>query len=164
MSRPALRRAVPASLVAAALLLTACGSDDDGGDTASSGGDAGAVDDGGDVQADSGVPEECAEAFPTAFGPADISDVELLPADFPEPPDGAVLCETGGTADGSQEYLNYASDLGEEEVFAHYEAGLPDAERGEDGIGAPILSGSADGVYWQVEAEDGGFSIVVAQE
>lgn len=161
MSRPAVRRAVPAALLGTALLLTACGSDDDTTDaTGSAGGDTGAVE---DAAAGSGVPEECAEAYPTAFGPADIADVELA-AGFPEPPAGAVLCETGGTADGSQEYANYAADLSEEEVFAHYEGELTGAERGEDGIGAPILSGTTDGVYWQVQAEDGGFSIVFAAE
>ncbi|MGY1741281.1 MULTISPECIES: hypothetical protein [unclassified Blastococcus] len=163
MSRPAVRRALPAALFGAALLLTACGSDDDTADatgSAGSGGDTGAVE---DAAADSGVPEECAEAYPTAFGPADIADVELA-AGFPEPPSGAVLCETGGTADGSQEYANYAAGLSEEEVFAYYEGELAGAERGEDGIGAPILSGTTDGVYWQVQSEDGGFSVLFATE
>ncbi|SEP00901.1 hypothetical protein [Trujillonella endophytica] len=165
MSRPALRRALPAGLFAAALLLTGCGSDDDDS-TGASGGGVGAVDDGG-TGTDTGAPEECAEAFPTAFGVADIADVELLPDDFPEPPADSTLCETGGTGNGGQEYANYASPLGEEELFAYYEENLPAgyaAERTEDGLGEPILAGQSGELYWQIESEDGGFSLVLATD
>jgi len=167
MSRRTPHRAVPAGLLAAALLLTGCGSDDDSG-TTSSGGDVGASGDGGGGGGtDTGAPEECAEPFPTAFGEADIADVELLPADFPEPPSNSTLCETGGTAGGGQEYANYASPLSEEEVFTYYENNLPaeyNAERTEDGLGEPILAGSDGDLYWQIESEDGGFSLVLGTD
>ncbi|MGY1609850.1 MULTISPECIES: hypothetical protein [unclassified Geodermatophilus] len=156
-TRPTAPRALAGALLGTALLLSACSGDDDvaaaGEDTAAAAGDA--------VGAD--VPEECTAAFPlTVTGDADIADVESVPADFPEPPAGATLCETGGTADGGQEYANYASDLGAEEVLAHYESAAPGAERTETGLGEPAVSGSAGDVFWQVETVDGGFRLVFA--
>ncbi|SNS03460.1 hypothetical protein SAMN04488107_0964 [Geodermatophilus saharensis] len=154
-TRPTTRRALAGALLGTALLLSACSADDDvaaGEDTAALGDVAGAD-----------VPEECTAAFPlTVTGDADIADVESVPADFPPPPDGATLCETGGTADGGQEYANYASGLGAEEVLAHYESAAPGAERTETGLGEPAVSGTAGGVFWQVEPVDGGFRLVFA--
>ena len=153
-TRPTARRALTGALLGAALLLSACGGDDTD-EVAAAAGDGGAA-----LGAD--VPEECTAAFPLTVAGADIADVESIPADFPEPPSGSTLCETGGTADGGQEYANYATDLGAEEVLAHYESGAPAAERTETGLGEPAVSGTAGDVFWQVEPVDGGFRVVFA--
>lgn len=109
-----------------------------------------------------GVPEECADFF--AMAPADLGDVDLVPASWPEPPVDATLCVTTTTADNSQESLDYATEATAEEVLSGYETALAayDVERAEDGLGRPILAGNADGVGFQVSASDGTFSIVFA--
>ncbi|MGY1796750.1 hypothetical protein ACI796_22520 [Geodermatophilus sp. SYSU D00525] len=158
-TRPTVRRALAGALLGSALLLSACGGEDLD-DLAAAAEDVAAAGDGG---AATDVPEECLAAFPlTVAGGADIVDVESVPAGFPEPPDGSTLCETGGTADGSQEYANYASDLAAEDVLAHYASAAPAAERTETGLGEPAVSGTSGDVFWQVEPVDGGFRLVFA--
>ncbi|MGY1696398.1 hypothetical protein ACI780_15965 [Geodermatophilus sp. SYSU D00814] len=150
-TRPTARRALTGALLGAAVLLSACGGDDTDEPAAAAGDGAAAL--GADV------PEECTAAFPLTVAGADIADVESVPDDFPEPPDGSTLCETGGTAGGGQEYANYATDLGSEEVLAHYES-VFGAGRTETGLGAPAVGGATGDTFWQVEPVDGGFRIV----
>ncbi|MGY1811462.1 hypothetical protein [Blastococcus sp. SYSU D00820] len=153
--------ALSAVALAATLLLTACGSDEPADPPSSAEGGSGdgtIADPSGAFENPGSAPEECAEAFPLAQG-GDIADVESVPADFPEPPDGAVLCETGGTVRGGQEYVSYAADLSGEEVLAYYEANGPGAERIDSGLGEAVTGTSGD-VIWQVDPQDGGFRVV----
>lgn len=109
-----------------------------------------------------GVPKECAEPFPYAMGPADLADVEMLPAQWPDPPAGSTLCVTSGTVGESQENADYASDLPGDAVLAAYEAaleGVYDVTREEDGLGAPILTGVADGAGFQISTDPGRFRL-----
>jgi hypothetical protein len=157
---PLLRRtrSLSGGLVAAVLLLAGCGQEE-----------AASADGGGDtIEAGDGVPdvpEECRAAFPLTFGGGDLAAVELLPGEWPDPPAGATLCGTGGTG-GDQEYVEYAVDLGPEEVLAHYEGALPGAyapARTETGRG-PALTGVADGVTFLVEPRDGGLQLVFQKQ
>lgn len=146
---PTARRVLAGVLLAAAALLPSCavGAGDDLAE-------AGA----GDAVAE--APEECRGPFPLATGDADAADLDGVPAGFPDPPAGSVLCETGGRPDGGQEYAHYATALPAEEVLAHYTAGGPGAELGRTGLGAPAVTGTAGAVSWIVEPVDGGFRVV----
>ncbi|WP_308797330.1 hypothetical protein [Agromyces silvae] len=113
-----------------------------------------------------GVPEECAAAYLGAVVPADIADVEAIPADWPEPPAGSTLCVTGGG--GSVETASYAATAGIDEVIAHYESALPASyERfrvsgEENGTGYESLDGQGADVAFQIRESDGGFVIAFA--
>lgn len=140
--------------------LAACGSDTDdtdtGGASPQGGGDSLS-----EVQEESGVPEECREAFPAAFGEADIADVELLPEGWPEPPVDATLCQTSATLDDEVEVLSYATDAAPAEVLDAYEAALGgsfETTREDKGLGEG-LSGTAGAVGFEVMPSDGSFSI-----
>lgn len=157
MSPKHLARTGCGALAAAALLLLAgCG--DDGG-SSSADDAAAAVDD----KAAPGVPEECADFM--ALEPASLDDVELLPADWPEPPVDATLCTTSGTLDGGQESMDYATDASPEQVLAGYEAALGEygAQLDQDGLGRDIVVATAGDVTIQVTADDGAYSVVLVR-
>lgn len=151
---------VPIALCGA--LVAACGDDSEGSDsspTVAAGGD---VDDG---DSPAGVPEECRTAFPQALGPADLSELTLLPDGFPEPPVAATLCITAETVGGRQETASYATAAGSEEILAGYEAALAayGATRDHDGVGRPIVVADAGDVTVQVTPQDGGFVLALAR-
>ncbi|WP_164861749.1 hypothetical protein, partial [Microbacterium sp. CPCC 204701] len=108
------------------------------------------------------VPEECAQAFPLAYAPADIAMIESLPVDWPAPPAGAILCVTSETVGGSSETASYATETPIGDVLAHYEAQLPgyDLDRSdgaENGTGYATLDGTNGDIAFQVRETDGGF-------
>jgi hypothetical protein len=153
-----LTRTRSAGLVAAGLLLslTACGSDDAEQDTADRVGD-----DLADVRSGD-VPQECTEAFPLAIEPADLADVALRPADFPEPPVDATLCQTSSTLDDSIATADYATTASATEVLDAYEAELAptyDVEREDGGAGETLTGDLGGGTYVQVTPGDGRFSV-----
>lgn len=154
------RRFALALAAATALVVTGCGSDDPGDRVGGSSAEGAAGAPAGDAPAGD-VPEECGELYPFAHEAPDLADVKLLPADFPEPPVDATLCEAGGAGEG-QEYAAYATSAGAEEVLAAYEDALAsyDAVRAEDGLGNPIVNATAGDVAVQVSTKDGGFSLV----
>lgn len=111
------------------------------------------------------VPEECREAFPTAGQPADLADVDLLPADWPAPPAGATLCLTMDTVGGTSESASYAADLAIDDVFAHYESALSGydmfrADGAENGTGYATLDGVGADVDFQIRESNGGFVLL----
>ncbi|WP_460772734.1 hypothetical protein [Microbacterium sp. GXF7504] len=112
-----------------------------------------------------GVPEACRDAFPLAMPGVDAADLELMPADWPAPPSGAVLCTTMDSVGGGSESAGYAIDLPVEDVFAHYEASLSGYELfrsdgAENGTGYATLDGVGADVGFQVRETDGGFTLV----
>ena len=116
-----------------------------------------------DVQLESGVPEDCLDVFPTAVSAADLADVTMLPADWPEAPAGAVLCQTSATMDGGVEIADYATDQPASDVLDSYEAALSsyDVERGDQGIGDQ-LTGTAGDVAFEITTREGAYSIQLA--
>lgn len=113
--------------------------------------------------APAGVPQECTGPFPTAFGPASIDDVELLPDGWPEPPTGSTLCVTTETLEGAMESADYATTSSPEQVLEHYEGALPadiSAVRADGDEGA-MLTGMVGHITFQVTPTDGAFSIVL---
>ncbi|WP_139979534.1 hypothetical protein [Nocardioides litoris] len=140
-----LHRSAPRRGLAAAALLLAlagCGSGDVAGDLAD-------------------VPEECAAAFPAALVAADLADVTLRPADFPEPPVEATLCETSQMLDGSAEIAGYATTSDADAVLDGYETALAsyDVVREDRGAGDTV-SADLGGVGVEVSAPvEGRFSV-----
>jgi hypothetical protein len=164
MSLRNLRLPVKLSIVVAAGLLTlsACSGDTDGPSGAGSE-DKAASDTAGlqDVQADSGVPEECLEAFPVAIGEADLADLSLVPGDWPEGPVDATLCQTSSTIEGNLETADYATEATGAEVLDAFQAALPagyEATREDKGQG-DVLTGSAGEVFFQVSTRDGAYTV-----
>ncbi|MFI5428169.1 hypothetical protein ACHMWU_17150 [Aeromicrobium sp. UC242_57] len=99
-------------------------------------------------------------------GPPDIADVQMLPASWPAPPAGSTLCQTSETVGGSREEVDYATDLPPAEVFAAYEQALDpsfEVSRDTSGLGDEVLIGVADGVDFQISADEGKFSIALAK-
>lgn len=115
------------------------------------------------------VPEECADAYLFAAGPADIAEITLMPADWPASPAGAILCLTSETMDGSSETASYATEAPIEDVFAHYEGALTGYEvyrsdGAETGTGYATLDGVGADVAFQIRETDGGFVLVFGAE
>jgi hypothetical protein len=152
--------AIAGALLAAGLLLTACGGDAEA--------DAAVEEAVGDAVAEGlpEAPEQCLAPFPLAVGGATLDDVDLIPADWPAAPDGAVLCGTGGTLDGNQDYAEYAVTLDGEALLAYYQGAFPAGYTVEptDTIGGPGLTGTAGDVTFVVEPRDGGMNLVFAVE
>jgi hypothetical protein len=148
----------PAVLLAGALLLTACGGAAEADAPGSTG--VAALDD-----AATSAPEECLQPFPISVGGATLDDVELVPADWPAEPAGAVLCGTGGTLDGNQDYAQFAVPLDAEAVLAYYEGALPAGYTVEptDTVSGPGLTGTAGTITFVVEPKDGGVNLVFAR-
>lgn len=146
-----------AGLLAAALLV-GCGGDPSGAAAAP------AVDDLQQTQRDSGVPEECLTAFPVAMDAPDLGEVTLLPADWPQAPEGATLCQTSATLDGGVETVDYATDRAAADVLAAYEAALSgyDVVRADQGLGEQ-LSGTVGSVSFEITTRDGAYSVLFAE-
>jgi len=172
---PLLPRRARAALALLPLLLaaTACGGDSDS--DSGSGPAAGdvevseALEDLGAAQEDSGVPEECAGAFPMAWGEPDL-EAARLPADWPAPPADAVLCAVSDTG-GSVQTIDYAlTETDGVAVLDHYEQALT-ASAGYDvtreerpELGHEVLTGVAGGRGFEVTPRDGAFRIALAEE
>lgn len=158
--------AVPLVLAA---FLTGCGGDESSNEGTGGSEDGSSVaEDAGVEPGDLGAPEECAEAFPMAFGDADIDDVSMMPADWPEPVDDAVLCSTSGTIGDAVESAEFATSLPEEEVLSSFESALGDlgytVSRGDSsGLDRAVLAGTAGEVAFEITAVPGGYTVVFAK-
>lgn len=142
--------------------LAACGGDSGASDSTSP---TRADNDLTDVQEETGVPPECRDAFPVAIGAADLADVELIPAGWPEPPVEATLCQTSSTLDDQIAIASYATEAAPAEVLDAYEtalAGTFETSREENGLGE-VLSGSSEGGGFEVAAADGSFTLTFSQ-
>ncbi|GAB2551328.1 hypothetical protein [Leucobacter ruminantium] len=110
-----------------------------------------------------GVPEECAEVYPWATGPASLDDLALVPDGWPEAPEGATICTT--QSGGAVETASYVTESPSEEVFAHFEGALaqyaPVRISGEEnGTGYASLDSSDGGAFgFQIREAEGGFVI-----
>lgn len=154
------RTALAIATATAALLLTACGGGED-----SRAADPGAQDqDLAAAQADSGVPEACLGAFPVAMGAPDLDDVEMLPADWPAAPADATLCQVSSTADGSIATVDYATTQDATAALDAWETALAaySPARGDEGAGEQ-LTGTADGVAFEVTTRPGAVTVVLAR-
>jgi len=160
------RSALVAVTVAGALALVGCQAVDSAvpgssGDRGVVGAADGAQDPVADVAGD--MPEECVEVTIGWYPGVDIADVDLMPADWPAPPSGSTLCST--STGGSIQTASYASPLSIDDVFAHYEAGLPDAyttvrlSGEETGTGYESLEGENGEVGFEIRRNDGGFTL-----
>lgn len=151
-------------------LLTACS---DSGAAQTSGSDpvaeaAGEPDatDSGDIseaQLESGVPAECLDAFPVAFGKPDLGAATLLPADFPADAVAGTLCQTSATSDGLQ-VVDWATDASATEVLDAIEAALPasyEVTREDKGQGEQ-LDGTAGDVWFTVVTRPGAYTVQLA--
>lgn len=164
-------RALAAVPFVLAALLTGCGGDDESSGEATSssqeGGEAG--DDTGAEPGELGAPEECAEAFPMAFGGADLAEVSLMPADWPEPVEDAVLCSASSDTDGAIQSAEFATALPQEEVVSSFEAALSGLEgyavtaSDSSDPDRASLTGTAGEVSFEVTAVPGGYTLVFAQ-
>ena len=156
------RRALAAVPLVLCALLTGCGGDD--GDSSSDRATSARDDAGG-----SGAPKECADAFPMAFGEPDVGEVGLMPQDWPDAVDDAVLCSTSSTADGSGEKADFATSEDEESVLSSFETALGGidgytVERGDSsGLGREMLEGTAGDVSFQVTTVPGGYTLSFVQ-
>lgn len=116
-----------------------------------------------DVAEGTDAPTECLEAYIGAAGGADLDDVESMPDDWPQAPEGSTLCVTA--EGGSVETASYASTTPVEEILAYYEQQLAAAYEvyrvsgEENGTGYDSLDGSGEAVAFQVRESDGGFVI-----
>lgn len=108
-----------------------------------------------------GVPPECAEVYPWAPGPVDLTTLTLLPEDWPQPPEGSTLCtvNTGGVT----EMAAYVVDLPAEKILDYYESKLEryDLTRStgeENGTGYAALEGAdGDALTVQIREAERGF-------
>lgn len=148
-----------AGLVASAVLV-GCGAEDPSEPGAQGVG----TDDLQHSQVESGVPETCLEAFPVAMTAPEPADITLMPADWPEAPAGATLCQTSSTMDGGVEIADYATDAPGADVLDDYEAALSayDVVRADEGLGDQ-LSGTAGSISFEVTTRDGAYSITFAE-
>ena len=113
-----------------------------------------------EAQVDSGVPEECLEAFPVAFGEPDLAAATLLPADFPAEAVAGTLCQTSATGDGLQ-VVDWATDASGTEVLDALVAALPpsyEVTREDKGLGEQ-LDGTAGDVWFTVVTRPGAWSL-----
>jgi hypothetical protein len=121
------------------------------------------------------VDEVCLEAYPlSALAPADIDALTLMPADWPAPPDDAVLCATsesdGEGIDGAPYTIqdaDYASSASIDSVLAHYEGALGSHELvrtdgAESGTGYAALDGTVGEIGFQIRETDGGFTVLLS--
>lgn len=137
--------------------LSSCGAEADDAPVAAATGGGGIAED----QLGSGLPDECLDAFPVAVGEPDLADLGgVVPADWPEPPIDAVLCQTSGTLDDNVHTAAYATSASEDEVLAAYEQSLAryDAVREDQGSGEMVW-GTAGDVAFQVTARPGAFTV-----
>ena len=155
------------------LLLTGCsdagtsqGSEEGGSEpVAEAAADAGSSssDDFQESQLDSGVPAECLEAFPVAFGQPDLGAATLLPADFPADAVAGTLCQTAATGSGIQ-VVDWATDASGTEVLDAIEESLPSSysvTREDMGMGEQ-LDGTAGDVVFTVVTRPGAWTLQLA--
>lgn len=115
-----------------------------------------------------GMPPECAVVGVGWYPGIDIANVETMPADWPEAPEGATLCST--LSGGSVQTAVYASDWGTDAIFEYYGDSLPagytatQASGADNGTGYATLEGNGPGVAFQVRENDGGFTLAFANE
>lgn len=110
-------------------------------------------------------PQECLDASILPLGPPNLSALELVPGGWPDAPAGSTLCSTSSSIDATTEKAQYASDLPREDVLVAYEKALTgfDVARDVDGVGADVLTGTADGIGFQVGARDGAITVLFAR-
>ncbi|MCP3421903.1 hypothetical protein [Nocardioides pinisoli] len=151
-------------------LLTSC-SDSEAAETsgsdpvAESAGEPGSADsdDLAGAQLDSGVPAECLEAFPAAFGEPDLGAATLLPADWPSDAVDGTLCQTSATGNGLQ-VVDWATDASGSEVLDAVVAALPssyEVTRKDEGLGEQ-LDGTAGDVWFTVITRPGAYTVQLA--
>ena len=159
-----------ATTLFSSLLLTGC-SDSGTSEGASSGGsepvaeaaaDPGSTDSGdiSEAQQESGVPAQCLEAFPVAFGEPDLAAATLLPPGFPADAVEGTLCQTAATGSGVQ-VVDWATDASEVEVLDAIESALPpsyEVTREDKGLGEQ-LDGTAGDVWFTVVTRPGAWSL-----
>jgi hypothetical protein len=169
-SRPVIRTAgLLAALAIGPLGLSACSGDAEADsaktgttNSAAEGAPDAALD---EAQDDSGVPAECKEAFPTAFGRADLAEVTLMPASWPRDAVDGTLCQTAEAGNGMQ-VASYATTASPAEVLDAVQDALPgsyEVARQDQGMGDQ-LDGSGDGVSFRVTTRPGAFDVTFAQE
>lgn len=110
------------------------------------------------------APEECATAFPQAFTAPDLAEVDALPADWPDPPEGSTLCLTSsGLGEAAIESMSYATEAAEAAVLTYYEQALAayTVERTPSPTGGEMLAGDGGGIGFQVQPGEGSIVIVV---
>ncbi|MDF1478338.1 hypothetical protein PYV02_04500 [Leifsonia sp. H3M29-4] len=107
-----------------------------------------------------GAPAECAGSFPFSIGPATLDDLGLLPADWPAPPEGSVLCATTHTNGGLTETADFVTELAPGGVLAHYTSALPARARLERTVDATLV-GSIGAVSFEIRPDEGRFTIVI---
>lgn len=114
-------------------------------------------------QLESGVPEACLEAFPVAMTAPELAAITLLPADWPEAPAGATLCQTSSTMDSGVQIADYATNDPTADVLDGYEDALSayDVVRADEGLGDQ-LSGTAGSVSFEINTRDGAYSVTFA--
>lgn len=151
------RTTLSAGALVLTALLTACGGSSDGGSAAPEEVDLGAI------QAESGVPTECLDAFPAAMTEPDLADVSLLPAEWPALPSGDTLCQTSSTLDGSVETVDFATEETPAAVLDAYEAALSsfEVERVDQGLG-PQLVGTVSGVAFEITPREGAYTVLLS--
>ncbi|MCF6379364.1 hypothetical protein L2K70_17260 [Nocardioides KLBMP 9356] len=113
-----------------------------------------------EAQLESGVPAECLEAFPVAFGEPDLAAATLLPADFPAEAVDGTLCQTAATGSGVQ-VVDWATDASGAEVLDALETALPSSysvTREDKGMGEQ-LDGTAGDVYFTVVTRPGAWTL-----
>ena len=154
--------------VFSSLLLTGC-SDSDGAKDASGGSqpvadaaepDSTESDDISEAQLEAGVPAECLEAFPVAFGKPDLGAATLLPGDFPAEAVDGTLCQTSATGSGIQ-VVDWATGASGTEVLDALVAALPpsyDVTREDKGQGEQ-LDGTAGDVWFTVVTRPGAWTL-----
>ena len=118
-----------------------------------------------EVQAETGVPEECREAFPVAVGKADVAAVSLMPASWPQDAVDGTLCQTSASGSGVQ-VASYATSASGTEVLDAVQDALPasyEVVRSDQGMGEQ-LDGSGEGVSFRVTTREGAFEVMLSQE
>ncbi|MFS3127339.1 hypothetical protein ACLM5J_02935 [Nocardioides sp. Bht2] len=124
-------------------------------------------DDVADEQVSSGLPPECTDVFPYAWGTPDLADADLLPSGWPQPPADAVLCNAGYTS-GSIQSVEYALATPSTTVLDHYATALTGVEATEFSreeraeLGREVITGTAGDVGFEIEPRDGGYRILLA--
>lgn len=117
-----------------------------------------------------GVPPECAEPFPSAMG--ELADADgIVPADWPDPPFGAVLCVVLVSGDASA-VLHYVTPR--QDVYAvldHYEVALQEYafagwefERSEEDPDRPSLAVRGPELEFSIQTDAGTATYLVAFE
>ena len=117
-----------------------------------------------EVQEETGVPEECREAFPVDVGEADEAAISLMPASWPKDAVDGTLCQTSASGSGIQ-VASYATSASGREVLDAVQDALPssyEVVRADQGLGEQH-DGTGDGVSFRVTTRDGAFDVMFSQ-